>query len=476
MGAVFEARDLLVAEQEDPDPYVAIKILHPDLQQDRIAVMALQREANRVFKLAHPGIVRVKGFERDRDTKLYFIVMELLEGHTLQTVMREHPVGQPWEEVSPYLGQMCDALDYAHSDGELVHSDIKPSNLFITTRGQVKILDFGIAAPIEPGDDDTEPRTRLDTRKLGARTPEYASLDMFLGFKPHGSDDVYSLAVVTYQWLAGRHPYESGSPPEVFDAPKALEQGLRPAPLQGLTRWQNSALRRALALQRAERTQTVREFYEEMTEQPPIWQSAFAWTIGAVLAVALAAATVMFWRPTQPTLVAAPPHGPASVQSSGTPGPTEVSASSPAASPASDSTPLSTTVAAPTGSSSSVASASSSPASPLSPTPSQPSGPPPAAASSTPHVSAISVTMVEKICQGNASVETVKAAFNKGFAAQMNLSQHPEGSPAYQSAMNGLREARRCLRVLRQAGLSTSFSERFENEQQIRFGELPDTP
>jgi serine/threonine protein kinase len=439
MGTVFKARDLLVAQQQDPDPDVALKLLSLHLKEQKLAVTALQREANRAFRLAHPGIVRVKSFEQDRQTGQYFIVMELLQGRTLQDLLREHPGGQPWSEIAPYFGQICDALEYAHRNGRLVHSDIKPSNLFITRQGQAKILDFGIASPIPSGDDETT-GTLLNPRKLGARTPGYASLEMFLNLKAHGSDDVYSLAVVTYEWLSGRHPYmmDGGAHPDPLDAPRALDRGLRPAPLRGLAGWQNRALRRALTLSRKQRTQTARAFWESMTKPPQIWRSRSGWALAVVLVLA---GTIPWLRTVPHSRV----HAAASLH--------PASLSPPAATPAM-STPntLSGASAAAIPVVAPEESSGISSASPLSAAPQE--------------QATARVQTVRRLCQGPSDPDTLEAALSRGTQAQADLTLRPEGSPAYTDARNRLRLARQCLQLLREAGLSTSASAQWEREQQ----------
>lgn len=439
MGAVFKARDLLAVQQADPYPYVAVKILRPDLKENPVAVMALQREANRCIQLAHPGIVRVRGFHQDQATGLYFLVMELLEGDTLQDIIRKHPVGQPWREVARHLGAFCDALAYAHTKGELIHSDIKPSNLFITAQGQAKILDFGIATPI-PAAEEEEAATHWDSRKYGAGTREYASLDMFLGFKAHASDDVYSLAVVTYQWLSGTYPYR-GPDGQALDARQALEKNLQPAPLRGLKGWQNRALSHALALHRGERTQTVEDFWREMSVPPPAGRRLALWGMGALVAAALA---VMAWRFLPPRELAG--AGAVSVSS--------VAVQAPSAS-------LSTSAS----SSSRAAAASARP-------PSRPASAGSARALNRPVVSAeverafaedpsmqvgSSASSGLESCGGAASMSTLQTMLKKGQKAQAALADTPGSAVAAQE----LQQAQRCLRALAQQGIATEESRRF---------------
>jgi len=277
MGEVYKALDRLTQSQQDPDPYVAIKILKPELQQNRIAVMALQREAARARRLTHSNILRIHQFEKDTSSGLYFIVMELLEGRALHSIMEAHPSGQRWAQISGFLRQICAGLQYAHEHGKLIHSDITPGNLFITTRGEAKILDFGIAAPL-PEVSVGKHVTIVNPRRLRVLTRAYASLEMFQGRRAHATDDVYSLACVTYEWLSGTAPYVRADPPHPpVSAPEAAQLCLEPAPVPGLTRSQNHALRKALALRRSERTQTVSEFWQSMAVTRPAWQDWPIW-------------------------------------------------------------------------------------------------------------------------------------------------------------------------------------------------------
>jgi serine/threonine protein kinase len=399
MGDVFKALDLLAHKQQDPDPYVAIKILKPKLQGNDKAVLALQREANRARRLTHPNILRIHQFEHDRATGLSFIVMELLEGRSLESFLEETWAGQPWSEVSHYLGQICAGLQCAHQEN-LIHSDIKPGNLFLTTRGQIKILDFGIAAPMPSLTGDGH-QTRMDARKLGARTPAYASLETFLGMKAHYSDDVYSLACVTYQWLSGSFPYVKAEDPGTpVPSPKALKLGLKPAPLPALTSAQNRALRRALALQRSERTQTVEEFWKSMTAaQPTIPTTQIAAAAAGILLGGIALLGAMFLLPHRDQ------------NGSAHPDPASVGRDSQA------SVSLDTRVATQQD---------------------------PAAVLSS--------------CPGPPSRDTLDAALGVAVEAQNILAKQRRGSTEYAQAQSRLRAAAQCLRALASAGVSNAQS------------------
>jgi len=253
MGAVYRARDRLMQEANDPDPYIALKLILDSVRDDPQASIALQREARRAQTLNHPNIVRVFYLGRDKEGR-YYLTMELLRGQPLEQKLRQQPGTMPLSEAMPLIEAMCSALSYAHAQG-IVHSDIKPSNIFLTENGSVKILDFGIAVPMRAANGR---ETQFNPRRMGALSPNYASIEQFLGMDADPRDDVYSVACLVYELLGGRRPYEG----EV--APRALERALKPEPIAALSSEQNQALARALALHRAERTPTIDDFLKSL--------------------------------------------------------------------------------------------------------------------------------------------------------------------------------------------------------------------
>ncbi len=284
MGAVWKGRDLLKVEARDRNPFVAIKLLQGDFKEHPEAFIALQRETSKQQRLAHPNIATVYDFDRDDATQTVFMTMEVLEGQPLDSFVRKLPAeGLPPEEAMPLIEQLGAGLGYAHTHG-LVHSDLKPGNCFVTHDDAVKLLDFGIARASKTKSDAEGETTLFDPGQLGALTPTYATLEMFDGKDPDPRDDIYALAIMAYQLLSGRHPYGKKS------APKALELGLTPAPIDKLTKRQNRGLARALAFHRDDRTPSVEEFLEDI--QPRQGRGLIYAGIGIAAAVAIAALSV----------------------------------------------------------------------------------------------------------------------------------------------------------------------------------------
>ena len=254
MGVVFKAKDLLKVEAKDKDPYVAIKVLTEAFKKYSGSFIALQREASKAQRLAHPNIATVYDFDRDGDT--VFMTMEYLQGKPLNRVIKELPQKPLKTSQALFIiEQLCHGLAYAH-EKNLIHSDFKPGNCFILNDGSVKLLDFGIARASTIAGEERE-QTMFDPAKLSAVTPAYATPEMFAGMSPDPRDDIYGLACVAYQLLAeGRHPYNKVA------APKIKELGIKPKPIKGLDRRQQKTLVRALTVNREERVPTVELFLQ----------------------------------------------------------------------------------------------------------------------------------------------------------------------------------------------------------------------
>lgn len=256
MGTVYKARDLLKVEAQDRNPYMALKLLSGDFREHPEAFIALQRESSKAQKLAHPNIATVYDFDRDGST--VYMTMELMEGEELARFIKKLPPGGlPVDRAMKLIEQLCAGLAYAHKRN-LVHSDFKPGNAYVTRDGTVKLLDFGIARASKTHKTASGETTVFDPMSLGALTPAYATVEMFEGEPPDPRDDIYGLACVAYELLSGRHPFNK------LSAVKVKEKGLTPSPIAKLNKRQNQALFKALALNREDRISSVEAFWEQL--------------------------------------------------------------------------------------------------------------------------------------------------------------------------------------------------------------------
>jgi serine/threonine protein kinase len=192
MGEVWAARDLLL------DRAVAVKLLGGALAGDGRAAERLRREARAAARLEHPGIARVLDLG-EQDGRPY-LVMELLEGESLAArIGRAGAMAPP--EAARVVAAVADALEAAHRAG-VVHRDVKPGNVFLTSDGEVKVLDFGIASAAG--------EAALTTGEM-LGTPAYLAPERVLGHPATPAADIYALGVVLYELLAGRRPFDDGS-------------------------------------------------------------------------------------------------------------------------------------------------------------------------------------------------------------------------------------------------------------------------
>lgn len=280
MGTVFSALDRRKAEAHDPNPDVAVKILNPGFQRHPDAFVALQREASKAQTLAHPNIVTV--FDFDRDGASVFITMELLRGQPLEATIRaarNRGVGR--DTALPIIRGITEGLAYAHRK-RIVHSDLKPANIFLLDDGTPKILDFGIARAL-PAAGDSGPQDQFDAGSLGAYTEAYATEEMVKGADPALTDDIYALGIIVYELLSGKHPFSE----KTAAAARAAE--MTPAPIRGLRRREWRTLARALAFDRATRPRDATEFLRLFFGSAQLRNSLLAATI------LLAAATAYLW-------------------------------------------------------------------------------------------------------------------------------------------------------------------------------------
>ena len=241
MGTVYEGSDPLRLDVPPLGQRMAIKVLHSAVAKRLELLQELRREFQNLQLLSHPNILRV--YEFDRDGPLAFFTMELLSGISLPRLLSARQQGPlPRPLAWAMIRDLASAVEYAHSHN-LLHGDIHPQNVFITTRGEVRLLNFGKAqrTGISPITVEEEPLT------TSSASPGYASCQVLEGDERNVQDDVFSLACVACLILSGQHPFRDNS------AIEARAMHLRPRRPRHLTHRQWSALRSALHFDRKRR-------------------------------------------------------------------------------------------------------------------------------------------------------------------------------------------------------------------------------
>jgi Tol biopolymer transport system component len=208
MGVVYEAVDEQLGRR------VAIKLLIETRDNDSSALARFWREARAASSLNHPGICTIHEFNQSAETP--FIVMELMEGNSLERLYRGHVM--PYSKLLETGVQLADALDAAHRKG-ILHRDIKPSNIFVTNSGQVKILDFGLAKLDSAGASADASTVESPLTESGSTmgTVAYMSPEQARGEPLDARSDLFSLGVVLYEMATGRRPFAGATTAVVFD-------------------------------------------------------------------------------------------------------------------------------------------------------------------------------------------------------------------------------------------------------------------
>jgi len=192
----------------------ALKMLSPALSADRTLVSRFHAEALVLARLKHTHIVSVSDVFEDNGR--YFLVMEFVEGGSLEDVRRASGWGPiPLTKLAPWLSQILQGMDYLHSEG-VIHRDLKPSNLLIEKNGEIKIADFGIAEVVGPlfehtvfGKDPVQSEateTRIESSSVNVGTTDYLAPEIRLGKEADRRSDIFSFGVIAYVLLTGKKP------------------------------------------------------------------------------------------------------------------------------------------------------------------------------------------------------------------------------------------------------------------------------
>jgi hypothetical protein len=250
MGAVYRAADPLIERE------VAIKTLLPHLPPEVMEEVRgrFVREARSAGRLNHPNIVTV--YDVGEQDGIAYIAMELLEGRSLQQMLRE-PQPLAWSAIAELAAQVADALEHAHSF-KIVHRDVKPANVMVTPSGRAKLTDFGVAYV---------PSSTMTQTGAALGSPRYMSPEQVLGQAIDPRSDIFSLGVVLYEMLTRRTPFERTGDSNVFALMNRIA-GEPHVPLReldaGIPPGFERIMQRALAKKPAERYQRAGEMAGEL--------------------------------------------------------------------------------------------------------------------------------------------------------------------------------------------------------------------
>jgi serine/threonine protein kinase len=247
MGVVYKARQVSLNRP------VALKILPPALSSDPSYIKRFQREAQAVAKLSHPNIVQIHDIAHEND--LHFFSMEHIEGQTLDDLLREKGKLEVNEAIK-IIAQAAEGIEHAHENG-ILHRDIKPSNMILNQRGDVKVMDFGLARMSGEGSRLTQSGTLMGTL-------DYMSPEQCRGEELDEQTDIYSLGVVLYEMLTDRLPFEAPNEAalihKIINEESAEVTSVNPNVPSRL----NDVVSRALSKTREDRYQSIVEFLEDV--------------------------------------------------------------------------------------------------------------------------------------------------------------------------------------------------------------------
>jgi serine/threonine-protein kinase Stk1 len=241
---------------------VALKILSDDLSHSPDASAVLFNEFALIRHLRHPNILRMYSFNVDTAHQRVFIVMELLQGPTLDRLLCERPLGLPWQELREIALPLLDALAHSHASG-ILHGDIKPSNILLSEEG-VRLFDFGLGQA-EAGRLDG--LASISRQRMNAWTPGYAAPEILEGAALTRTADVYAMGCVLYELASGKHPFNRLLSTQARDHRPAL--ALKKPKCLPAHVWR--AVRNALSFDPAKRTVSAAQLRAALAVRRTCW-------------------------------------------------------------------------------------------------------------------------------------------------------------------------------------------------------------
>jgi len=240
--------------------FLAMKVLHSDLAEDKVFLRRFRREAQTLAKLQHPNIVRFYSMEQDGD--MVFILMDYIEGITLRKEIFQAKQPFTYQRILEIMTPVCSALFYAHKSG-FVHCDIKPANIMINSNGTVAVSDFGIARMTESA----------TATLVGAGTPAYMAPEQARGESPTPQMDIYALGVILYEMLTGgERPFTGESARTTGSTSEKIiweQLNLDPPPLRkfipNISPKVEEVVNKCLSKEPAKRFASVNDFLTELT-------------------------------------------------------------------------------------------------------------------------------------------------------------------------------------------------------------------
>ncbi len=256
MAVVFHAHD------RRADREVAVKLLKDAFLDTAAAFEAFTREAKRTAAIDDPGVVRILASGRHEGRP--YTVMEYLDGTPLSRMLKAREGrAVTWARTLDFVTAVGRSLAAAHARN-IVHCDLKPSNLFLLADGSWKVLDFGVAQEFRGSGSDQSPREKPTEPAIEALTPAYASQEQLRHMAPDPRDDIFSLAVITYEMLTGLHPFDR------LPADQARARRLQPPRPEDLPARAWKTLRRGLAFERDSRPKSMAAFLRGLRKPRPV--------------------------------------------------------------------------------------------------------------------------------------------------------------------------------------------------------------